>query len=363
MENLALFLLCKLHKANCYHIGYTPFCVENIYTSFSKFDLSDIILKYEEKFKNAQSEDIYIYVINELNSGIIVCSKNGESYVFSLQLEGKVTKDSIHNLAELLYLEIYSAYKSSFLLVDTLNFDRKAIKEKVFKKTYEQALHHNPNFEKHLLRAVQKGAVNEALDYLDELVKLPLNAFLSKNSDRHYKNLLISFVTLITRATIDGGLYSENAYTLSDSTIEKIEKQAQLNSDKAYQLAREIILEFVQLLMTKKSNRHSGYVNQTIQYIQKNSQNKIKIKTIADLLGITSNYLATLFKKETGMTILTYSQNEKIKEAVYLIENTTIPLSEIGTILSFTDQSHFIKVFKKVKGRTPKDYQRRSKKV
>ena len=60
-----------------------------------------------------------------------------------------MTKESIHNLAELFYLEIYSAYKSSFILVDTLNFDREAIKEKVFKKTYEQSLHHNPNFEKY----------------------------------------------------------------------------------------------------------------------------------------------------------------------------------------------------------------------
>lgn len=363
MENLTLFLLCKLHKANCYHVGYTPFCVKEIYTTFSKFDLSNIILKYEDKFKNALSEDIYIYVINELNSVVIACSKNQESYIFSLQLEGKVTKESIHNLAELFYLEIYSAYKSSFILVDTLNFDREAIKEKVFKKTYEQSLHHNPNFEKYLLRVVQKGDANEALDYLDELIKLPLNASLAKNSDRHYKNLLISFVTIITRATIDGGPYSENAYILSDNTIEKIEKQTRLNSDKAYQLAREIILEFIQLLMTKKRSRHSGYVNQTIQYIQKNTQNKIKVSTIADLLDITPNYLATLFKKETGMTILAYSQNEKIKEAIYLIENTTILLSEIGSILSFTDQSHFIKVFKKIKNQTPKDYQRRSKKV
>lgn len=96
---------------------------------------------------------------------------------------------------------------------------------------------------------------------------------------------------------------------------------------------------------------------------KKNTQNKIKVSTIADLLDITPNYLATLFKKETGMTILAYSQNEKIKEAIYLIENTTISLSEIGSILSFTDQSHFIKVFKKIKNQTPKDYQRRSKKV
>ncbi|MDZ5760240.1 AraC family transcriptional regulator [Carnobacterium maltaromaticum] len=32
-------------------------------------------------------------------------------------------------------------------------------------------------------------------------------------------------------------------------------------------------------------------------------------------------------------------------------------------MLSFTDQSHFIKVFKKIKNQTPKDYQRRNKKV
>ncbi len=39
--------------------------------------------------------------------------------------------------------------------------------------------------------------------------------------------------------------------------------------------------------------------------------------------------------------------------SIYLMDNTTIPISEIATILSFTDQSHFIKTFKKVTGKTP----------
>lgn len=353
MENIALFLFCKLQKIDCYYLRYEGYHIEKIGPSFSKFNAYPLIVKYPEKFLNASLEDIYIYVVNELNYGLIVCSSVGESYIFSLEVPDDLTQEALHTIAELLYMHVYSVYKESYLLVDTLKLDQLTLKKEVFTKTYENKLHHNHVLEKYLLSAVQNGEVNQALDYLDELLREPLNASLSRSSNRHFKNALISFITLVTRAAIEGGLPSENAYVLSDRLIQKIEKEPHLDAKKSYSLSREVILEFIQTLNKSKLNRNSPYVNQTMRYINRNIQKKIIISEIAHLLAITPNYLSTIFKNETGMTIIHYIQTEKIKEALYLIENTSIPVSEIATILSFTDQSHFIKTFKKITGQTP----------
>ncbi len=353
MKDMSLFLFCKLHKIDCHYLRHEDYYIEKIGPTFSKFDVYSLIQKYPEKFLNAAREDIYIYVVNELNYGLICCSKGNESYIFSLEVADDMTKETIHTIAELLYTHVYSSYKESYILVDTLNLDQTTLKKEVFTKTYENKQHHNHVLEKYLLNAVQIGDTNQALDYLDELLRTPLNANLSHSSDRHFKNSLISFVTLVTRAAIEGGLPSENAYVLSDRIIQRIEKETYLDSKKSYRLSREVILEFIQTLEKNRLSQNSRYVNQTIRYINRNIQKKIVVGEIAKLLEVTPNYLSTLFKKEMKITIVSYIQQEKIKEAIYLMDNTTIPISEIATILSFTDQSHFIKTFKKVTGKTP----------
>lgn len=350
---IALFLFCKLQKMTCYHLCYEDYHIERLGPTFSNIDSYPFILNYKQKFTDASSKDIYIYVVNELNYSLILCSREGESYIFSFEIADDMTQDALHSTAELLYMLVYSTYKESYILVDTLTLDQLTLKKEVFTKTYENRLHHSHVLEKQLLNAVQNGAVNQALDYLDELLREPLNASVSHSTERHYKNILISFVTLVTRSVIDGGLPSENAYILSDRLIQKIEKESQLDAKKSYRLAKEVILEFIQTLNKSKLNMNSRYVNQAKRYIARNIQTKIVISDIATLLEISPNYLSSLFKKETGETIGQYSQKEKIKEAIYLMEHSSIPVLEIATILSFTDQSHFIKTFKKVMGYTP----------
>ncbi|UZN00650.1 AraC family transcriptional regulator [Lysinibacillus sp. MHQ-1] len=46
-----------------------------------------------------------------------------------------------------------------------------------------------------------------------------------------------------------------------------------------------------------------------------------------------------------------------------LLTFTNYPILDIGSLLNFTDQSYFIKVFKKFTGITPKQYRRLSNRI
>ncbi|MDQ0233070.1 YesN/AraC family two-component response regulator [Metabacillus malikii] len=63
-----------------------------------------------------------------------------------------------------------------------------------------------------------------------------------------------------------------------------------------------------------------------------------------------------MFKKEVGISVTEYIQRTKIEEAKKLISFSDYSLSKIHTLLNFTDQSYFTKVFKKYTGYTPKQY-------
>lgn len=84
-----------------------------------------------------------------------------------------------------------------------------------------------------------------------------------------------------------------------------------------------------------------------------------KATTKDELAAITEkhkNHLCSHFKKEMGTTVHRYIQEKKISEAKHLLLFTDHSYDEVGNLLAFSSQSHFIQSFKKITGYTPKEY-------
>lgn len=79
----------------------------------------------------------------------------------------------------------------------------------------------------------------------------------------------------------------------------------------------------------------------------------------AEKLNLTANYLNTLVKGQLGISAGTLIKNRIILEAERLLLHTTLSVTEISYELGFTDNSHFGKYFKSVKGISPKSYRDR----
>ncbi|WP_339830616.1 helix-turn-helix domain-containing protein [Paenibacillus sp. FSL R7-0272] len=219
---------------------------------------------------------------------------------------------------------------------------------------YDEMLHHNPLNEKQLLTFVKEGK----LDMLKHFTQLghENTGVLSKSSHiRSKKNLGIIGIALATRAAIDGGLYSELAFSISDLYIQRLEE---LRTDKEIdQCCLEAFFSLTEKVSQVKESQHSKTVTLCKNYIYNHRYSKITHEEIAEHAGISPNYLSVLFKKEVGVPVNEYIQQIKIEEAKHMIQFMSTPLSEIGSLLSFTDQSYFTKIFKKHSGITPKQYQ------
>ncbi|MEK8215449.1 response regulator [Paenibacillus sp. FSL L8-0463] len=80
---------------------------------------------------------------------------------------------------------------------------------------------------------------------------------------------------------------------------------------------------------------------------------------LADKVNVTSAYLSTLFKKETGQNISKYIADLRIEKAKHLLETTQSKVSAIGEEVGFQNSSYFISIFRNKEHLSPAQYRER----
>lgn len=100
----------------------------------------------------------------------------------------------------------------------------------------------------------------------------------------------------------------------------------------------------------------NSMVIQVNQYIKNNYKTTIKLSDISNLLHINSSYLSRLYKKETGVSIISYLNSFRIEKAKQLLLYNDYMVSEIGSMVGIEDPAYFTNVFTKYTGESPKNY-------
>ena len=90
--------------------------------------------------------------------------------------------------------------------------------------------------------------------------------------------------------------------------------------------------------------------------VAKNFKTQRDIGFYADKLCVTSKYLSTMLKQETGMTALDWIEKHVVLYAKSCLSSTSMTIQEISDDLDFPSQSVFGKYFKRVVGMSPKTY-------
>ena len=90
--------------------------------------------------------------------------------------------------------------------------------------------------------------------------------------------------------------------------------------------------------------------------VSENFKTQRDIGFYADKLCVTSKYLSTMLKQETGMTALDWIERHVVLYAKSCLSSTSMTIQEISDELDFPSQSVFGKYFKRVEGMSPKAY-------
>lgn len=106
----------------------------------------------------------------------------------------------------------------------------------------------------------------------------------------------------------------------------------------------------------QQSNLNEAMINSIRNYILEHISEDISIDDLAFQLGLSKFYFLKEFKKFTGITPYQFILKLKLEKAQELLRSTNKSLSEIAYELSFSDQSHFSRLFTKTFGESPKKY-------
>lgn len=215
--------------------------------------------------------------------------------------------------------------------------------------------------EQTLLNHVKNGDYDRLKEELKKFNKSDMSVgHMSNNPLRQAQYMLVSGVTLVTRAAIHGGLSENEAYNLSDIYVQRADKCRE--EREVISLFVVAILDFTRRVKVVKTRQVFSYsVIKSMSYILDHLHFKITLKELAQECEITPQYLSALFKKDTGITVSKYIMQEKLRVAAQFLEGSEYSIQEIASYLAFSNESSFCLHFKKVFNMTPGSYRKKTK--
>lgn len=169
------------------------------------------------------------------------------------------------------------------------------------------------------------------------------------------------FITLCTRAAIEGGLSPDTAYSVGDSYIQSLMGCKSVTEVGA--ISTMMYEDFVQRVRKEKKNAHlSITVRDCAEYIQNHPDEDLSLEKLANRFGYTDYYLSHKFKKEMGESLNSYMNRIRVERAMLLLETTDQSISDIALNLHFCSSSYFSDTFKGVTGQSPLYYRREKQK-
>jgi two-component system response regulator YesN len=101
---------------------------------------------------------------------------------------------------------------------------------------------------------------------------------------------------------------------------------------------------------------YSVPVRQALNYVRTGYRGIISLDEAAVRIGITPEYLSSLFLKETGTHFTSFVIECRINEAKRLLAAGNARVFEIAEAVGISDPRYFCRVFKKQTGLTPREY-------
>ena len=111
----------------------------------------------------------------------------------------------------------------------------------------------------------------------------------------------------------------------------------------------------------QKESRAEIYVEKVQDFIEVNYAQKITVEDIAHFIGLNRSYLCSLFKQRMNTSIQDYLVRYRINKACEMMGNAELSIGDISRSVGYNDPLLFSKIFKKMKGLSPKHYRTETK--
>ncbi len=102
-----------------------------------------------------------------------------------------------------------------------------------------------------------------------------------------------------------------------------------------------------------KSQETLEMLDEIFSYIEKRYKEQITLQEMADLTGFSTYYFTKFFKRNTGMTFVTFLNDYRLNKAKWILMNEDYPVTEVAEMTGFSSVKTFHHAFKRAMGIAP----------
>jgi len=230
--------------------------------------------------------------------------------------------------------------------------EKKRAKQEAKRSLLSGFHHHDYLLERRLIvQMLQEGGdslknSSISLDtYVDVLAPSPFRAM---------QNGIICLITVTCRLSIGLGADVEQSFALSDYFVCEVENKR--SKSELENFVRIVFLSFSDLVRKEGELNYSQPITKAVRYIRAHLYEPIGASEIAQYIDLNQHYFSSLFKKEVGQTPSQYIRNQKMSEALTLLDEGQYSITETAEMLGYCSLSYFSSEFKRVYGQSPKQY-------
>ena len=114
-----------------------------------------------------------------------------------------------------------------------------------------------------------------------------------------------------------------------------------------YRIAEETLYSGVHRIQMLKS---------VLEHIEMHYDASISLEDLAQIAGMNTKYFCRVFRSMTHNSPMAYVNYYRVEQAAWLLGQTELSVTEVASKCGFWDSSYFTKVFKKYKGKTPREF-------
>ena len=209
--------------------------------------------------------------------------------------------------------------------------------------------------EKALIRAITDGDQKDAQRLLNELLGHII--FATGGNFLIMRARLLELMALLSRAAVDGGADLEHVLSLNQAFL--LESDDLHSADDLIAWITNVIVSYSRLVFDIASIERKDVIYKAINYIKQNLDKKVTLQDTANHVGFSYTHFSKVFKDEMGVPFNVYLNKFRVERSKALLLSDRLSIQDVCDAVGYTDQSYFVKVFKKYAGVTPGSYRKK----
>lgn len=201
--------------------------------------------------------------------------------------------------------------------------------------------------EKRLIENIEAGK-REALSNANIIFE-----YIEHYHGQDFRNRVMELMILVYRAAFNMGVHEDRFINYG----QYIKEMAELEEASMRRWCENRIDHILKKIKENKDKNISKLIFQAKNFIDNNYMKDISLEEVSKLVGVSPQYFSRLFKEQTGGNFIEYLTRVRIEHSKELIRSTNKSVKEICFEVGYNDPNYFSRLFRKVVGISPTEYQ------